>query len=179
MHMEDNLNSPSFEKPNLAVHEWISVVIIMGFFITLTMVSLRTEHSYESIALGEAHYLKPQIIEVFVQGSVEKPGSHQIHHKMKLKDLLEIVKPLNEADLKRLKPESKLKNGQVIKISAKPLITVNFIGAVEKPGSYTIPKGTRLYEIGRYVPLSGEVDMNKISKKRILKSNEVVDVPSK
>ncbi len=178
-----DLNNPKTpikpEKPQLAIHEWLAVVIIIGCFTMITSVSIMFDAPLPENNTGIPHYLKPQYIEVLIQGAIESPGSYKMNANAKLYELLAIAKPSPEADLKLLKSESKLRNGQVVKVPAKQYIYLHVTGAVENPGKIRVRQGTKLNEIGKYVQLSSHADGNKINRKRILKSEEVVVVPSR
>lgn len=175
----DETGSVKPERPQLAVREWIAVVVIIGCFTTLTCISYFNDASLPETTSGMPHYLKPQQIEVLVQGAVAAPGSYKLDVNAKLKDVLTMAVPKQEADLRRIKPEGKLRNGQVVTIPARELIVVNLVGAVENPGKIQVPKGTKLNEIGNYTQLSSDADYDKINRKRILKNEEVINVPSK
>ena len=175
----DSNPSNKSERPQLAVHEWLAIIIIMGCFATLTCLSLIYDKSMPDNAPGIPHYLKPQYIEVLVQGAVVEPGSYKMNANAKLKDLIALANPRPEADLRHLKLEGKLRNGQVVKIQARQHIDIYVSGAVENPGKLRVPQGTKLYELSNYTQLSTQADVNKINRKRILKSEEVIVVPLK
>jgi hypothetical protein len=167
------------ERPHLAVHEWLAVIVIIGCFATLTCLSLIFDKSIPDNTSSIPHYLKPQYIEVLVQGAVELPGSYKMSSSAKLKELIALANPIPEADLRHLKLEGKLRNGQVVKIQTRQHIDVYVSGAVENPGKLRVPQGTKLNELGNYAQLSTHADTNKINRKRILKSEEVIVVPSR
>ena len=87
--------------------------------------------------------------------------------------------PLPEADLSKLKLKSKLKDGQVIKILAKEWITVYLEGAVEEQGALKVLKGTKLQDLSESVHFLPDADSAKLNKKRVLKDEEVINVPCK
>lgn len=164
--------------PSLALHEWMAVVVIIGFFVSLTVISLANT---ESIAQpqGELHYLKAQAYEVFVQGAVEAPGSYRVDAGSKVKDIVALAKPLPDADLRRFRGESKAREGQVINIPIREKIEVHVAGAVVHEGKISVPRGTRLEEIGQFVELTANADIAKIQRKRFLKADEKILVPAK
>ena len=117
--MDDSSLIESLERPQLFLHEYLAVLVIIGFFAMLTLITIFRQESLPGDLQAEGHFLKPQIIEVFVQGAVELPGPYKVKTDSKVNQVIALAKPLNEADLMRFKPTSKVRPGQVIKVPFK------------------------------------------------------------
>jgi len=164
-------------QPKLAIHEWLAVMTIISFLLTLTGISIFFSQDTESIKSGSPHYLKPQEFEVLIEGAVQNPGPIKVKAGTTRMEAIEMAKPLPEADLRKIKASSKLRNGQIIKVPAKEMIEISIIGEVKTPGKLSVPKGTRLQELGNYITLRPDADSAKIRKKRRLKAGEEVVIP--
>lgn len=168
--------------PQLHVHEWLAVVIIAGFLFLLTLVVIiRRDGSHLFVEQSDTrlHHLKPQTVNLYIDGAVARPGSYEVKAGTLVKDVIALADPLPEADLRKIRPASKARNGQSFTVASRPTITVHITGAVQVEGAHTIPKGTRLFEIANYVVLKAGADKDKINRKRYLKDNEKIFVPEK
>ncbi len=179
MSPQSNKGPSGSPKPQLAVREWLAVIILIGAFTLITIVSFLNDRSIPENVNNNAHFLKPQHIDVHIQGAVINPGNYKLKIDSKLKDLLTLAIPNDEADLKLLKLDSKLRNGQVVKVTVKPYISINVSGAVKNPGTILVPKGTSLRDISQYVQFTQGANLDKMNRKRILKDEENIHVPSK
>lgn len=64
------------------------------------------------------HYIVDQTIVVFVEGAVEFPGRYEFQKGAKIEEVLDLVRPFPGAKPVRYRPESKLRDGQVIRVKA-------------------------------------------------------------
>lgn len=163
----------------LHVHEWLAVLAIFGFLLFLTLVVIwqgRSNHQPVETGAEKLHFLKPQIINLYIDGAVAKPGSYQVKVGTLVKDVIAMAEPLPEADLRKIRPTTKARNGQSYQIPAHPTITVYLTGAVQSEGPLTVPKGTRLSELTQYALLKANADLEKINRKRYLKDNESINI---
>jgi DNA uptake protein ComE-like DNA-binding protein len=162
----------------LPPHEW---VIISLLIITLTLLSFVTLFNKKEIlpqALATAE-LTSEFIQVTIKGAVTHAGIHELKRGARLKDLLDIAIPAADADLKKLKLNSKLRDGQVVKIIALEWITIYLKGAVEQEGPLKILKGTKMEDLTDKIAFLPEADRTKLKKKRLLKNDEVIHVALK
>lgn len=166
--------------PQLHVHEWLAVVAIVGFLLLLTLIVIcRGGNTHIFVENEGRHYLKPQTIDLYVDGAVAKPGSYQVKAGTLTKDVIAMAEPLPEADLRKIRPASKARNGQSYIIPKRATITISISGAVQTEGPLTIPKGTRLNELTQFTQLKTTADLDKINRKRYLKDNESLYIPEK
>lgn len=99
-------------------YEWTVIFVLGGFlaFIGLTTHYI-TGSTLPAIELPP-HYILEQEIEVMIQGAVQNPGVYKVPRDSRLKDLLALAVTLPNANLNRIKPDSKLRQGQRINIPA-------------------------------------------------------------
>lgn len=113
------MGSFSHEKPQLPVHEWMAIAVLILFLLGLTLLAFFSQQRAFPIPEAPPKELVEQEIEVFVEGAVEHPGHFHVKKGALVKDVLEQAKPTSDANLKRIKPDRKLRKGQVIKIPRK------------------------------------------------------------
>ena len=104
------------EQMRLRVHEWLAIATFIG---VLTVIASFASCPSTHLSMDTPHYLGSTEIEVFVEGAVEYPGIYRVTPGTVLKDVLSLAQPTISADLRRLKPDSKLRNGRIIKVPLK------------------------------------------------------------
>lgn len=132
--------------------------------------------STQSVSSEKGHYITPITIEVTVEGAVEHPGPYSLQKNAPLRELLDQAKPLPLADLKRMNLDSKLRQGQVVHVKSKEMITIYLEGAVLVPGAHQFPKGTKLSDLKDQALFLPQADLHVLNKKRKLKPNEVLTI---
>lgn len=102
----------------LMVHEWVSVIMIVA---TIGMLAVNAYLTSPPLSdqLGEPHYLLDPFIEVFVEGSVESPGSYQLLKGSTVGEVLKNAKPFPDADLSKINRSAKIRRNQVIRVPLK------------------------------------------------------------
>lgn len=170
-----NLKLPQ-EQPSLPAHEWLAIVFIISLMAVLCLVAISYRESSLPEVTSEPHYVIDQEIEVFIEGAVENPGTYKVKRGALLQEVLILAKPTTNADLRRIKLQSKVRQGQSVKILTLPMITIHIEGAVNNPGSMTLPKGTRLCDLIEKISFQENADLKKLQKKRKLKDSEVIKV---
>ncbi len=165
------------ERPSLQAHEWLAVVVIIGFMGMLTVLSLSSRHA--SYSTGEPHHVVSPDIMVIIEGAVEKTGSFTIPKGTTLREVLDLAKPFPEAHLEKLNLNKPVRKNQVIKVPEKPFITITLEGAVNDPKTIKMPKGSRLEDLLGKLSFHAEADQEKLRRKRRLKNGETVKVPFK
>ncbi|MGZ6330633.1 MAG: SLBB domain-containing protein [Parachlamydiaceae bacterium] len=175
-----NPQIPPTYTTHLTMSEWIAVIAILGFLACLTLFNLLERHEAASeIAVGPGVYLKPQYMDVHIEGAVKKPGVYRVKASALMKDVIAIAEPTLEADLKRFRERAKVTQGQNIVVPAREMLTIHVSGAVQKEGDVIVPKGTRLQDLCRYLAFTDEADLNKVRSKRYLKAGETINIPVK
>lgn len=104
-------------KHFLKTHEWLAIIAFVGWLITLVIITNASNQL--SSHLGTPHQVTSGEIEVFIEGAVARPGTYRLKKGALLKEVLTLAKPTPDADLRRLKPESKLRDGRIIKVSSQ------------------------------------------------------------
>lgn len=103
------------EPTTLPIHEWLAILACGVFLFILIALSQMSFHPNEK-QLGQPHYLYDQTIEVMITGAVEAPGRYTFQKGAVMKDLFSKASLTSKANLKRLKPQAKLRNGQMVHI---------------------------------------------------------------
>ena len=162
----------------LPPHEWVIIALLI---VTVCLLSVVTFfHKKEQFpSVGPIVELSTETIQVTVKGEVVHSGVHEVKRGMRLKELLAMAVTTPEADLSRLKLNSKLREGQVVKVPAQVWITIYLEGAVKEAGPLKLRKGTKVEELLEQITLLPEGDPSKLKKKRLLKDQEVIVVPIK
>lgn len=168
------------ETPNpqrLPFHEWMIVclIILLMFFLSFVTYMKSDESLPQLVKNKDLNFDK---MRVFIQGAVKKPGEYTLKKNSLLAELLELAEPLPEADLRLLKRNKKIKDGQHLYVPLKALITIYIEGAVEQPGPLKIWKGTRFNELKSKINLQETADPKFFNKKRYLKDQEIIKVPN-
>lgn len=166
-------------KQKLLPAEWLVVAFVIIVMTILSAVALFSDRRASNLSLENPHHLTAQDIEVFIDGAVELAGAFTFKKGATLQELLSLAKPLPQADLKKLKIKSKLRNGQRIQVPVKKMITVILDGAVEQPGPYKIPKGSRWEDLHQLISLHPKADLSSLKKRKLLKDQDIVYVKFK
>lgn len=144
---------------------------ILGIILLLTFIAVFRKNS-----LPVEYSTLPSFTEVRVEGAVKQPGKVRVNAGSTLRDVMAQVEITSEADLKRLKLDTKVRHGQIIKVPAHKMIEVTITGAVENPGQYRLPSGTTVAELTKFVTFSPDANLPKIRKKR-LKHGDAIEIP--
>lgn len=162
----------------LPFHEWLIICLLIATLLMLSFIIFFWRKDV-SPPIAATYELNSEIISVTISGAVKKPGPYDLKKGTLLKELLERAQPLPEANLERLKMNSKLRDGQVVKIAGQKWITIHLEGAVEQQGPMQVKLGTQLQDLPELVTFAPEADLSKLQKKRRLKDEEVIIVPVK
>jgi hypothetical protein len=105
------------KQVRLPLHEWLVIgvgALLLG--VLSVVVSLSDDKVLPERALPQKAWFP--VIEVFVEGAIE--GSERIKvivpHGASVQDVLDHVSLAADADLRRIKPTKKVRNGQILKI---------------------------------------------------------------
>lgn len=168
-----------FMRQKLPLHEWLIISLLIAIFFLLIGIAYIRESRSSLPSTDAPQELIDSYIYVTIRGAVVKPGSYALKRGATLKQLVELTPTLPEADLKGLKWHRPLRDGQIIHIPVKSLITIFLEGAVETEGAMQVFKGTRWEDLLTLVRFKAEADLKKLHKKRYLKDQEVIHVPVK
>jgi len=173
-------NHSSSASPLLEVREWVAIIAIIGFLFLLTVIVIVGRYDSRSTHnVGTGSYLRPQKVDVYIQGAVKNPGIYRVKSGTLIKDAIILAEPLSDADLKKIRSQSKVRNGQNIKVPTREMISIWVSGAVQEDSELIVPKGARLGDLCKYIQFTDEADLKKMNSKRFLKENETVVVPVK
>lgn len=165
------------KKPaKLPWHQWwvgYALILTILFFVLVSQFSRAGLFRQE---VGTPGYLKSRYFEVTVKGAVQFPGTYVLPKGTDMKRLLQRAKAHPEADIDSLLEGSKLYDGQVVKVKKRAMITVYLQGAVENPGGYRLPKGSRAKELKKVARLLEGADPAPLLTKKKLKDGQVVAI---
>lgn len=117
-------------------------------------------------------------ITVHVSGAVASPGTYEVTKEGGISALLALAEPLPEADLQRpMRLQSEKSGAKFLRIPSYNCVEVEFTGALEAPGSYKLPLGTRICDIAKHVVLLPGVDAKWLKRRGKLRDGEKVEIP--
>jgi hypothetical protein len=100
-------------RPHLPVHEWLSIVSLSALLLTLTLFALRGPSSH---LVGKPHHLIDPEVDIYIEGAVKKPGAYRVPRQSHVREALDQAGVLPNANLKRLKLDRKVRNGEIINV---------------------------------------------------------------
>jgi hypothetical protein len=104
---------------SLKVHEWLVIILFIAGLSLLGATAHFFHSSHNQHPTDLPHYISDPTIEVFVKGDVEHPGTYRMKAGACVSEVLFLARPKASADLRRIRLESKLRNGRVLNIPAK------------------------------------------------------------
>ena len=160
----------------LPLHEWC---IISLFCLILLLISLFAfsdnvkpvqENTHLSLqpsfsSLESKTKAEKTSLQIKIVGQVKYPGICEFPIKTSLKDVMNRVEPLPNADLSRLHWRRKLKDGQTIRVPERKLIKITVSGAVKNPGEMQIYSGIRKKDLLDQLELLPEADLSFLKRK--------------
>ncbi|GEM_PF-3487452 len=117
-----------------------------------------------------------QTVLVKAVGDIEQQGVFELPRGARVQDLLEIVKPFDGAKPRRLKGESRLKQGQLVEI-VRPKVKIQFVGALTRPVTLQVVKGATVGEVIFDLPLTPEADVERVKDKKLTRNGQKVNIP--
>lgn len=169
---EDNISS-------LKVHEWLAITLVTGIIGGLAC--LTSFNSRGEAGKSDSAWVASQSsgFDVTIKGAVDHPGVYHLKSEMKMKDLLAIAGITANADLRRFSLEGMIKKGRIINVPSRAMINVHLKGAVINDQILTLPKNSKLEDLIGMGEFAKDADLAFLKKKRRLKADEVIIVPSK
>ncbi|MGA8164252.1 MAG: SLBB domain-containing protein [Waddliaceae bacterium] len=106
-------------RPTLTSIERLGAWLIVCFFTFLTVLNLYLRETELPRKTGDAHEMGISLIEVTVKGAVKHPGVYQVEKGALVEEVLAVADPLDDADLKRMKMESKILRRRTIQVRVR------------------------------------------------------------
>lgn len=163
-------------------HEWLAVSLVCATVFGLTCFSWNHYSDSLPIPVDEQWAMQSQQedkIEVVVDGAVRYPGTHTLPYGSLLGALLDQAEPLEEADLRSLRRNQKLRDGQHVNILVRPWITIYLSGAIERAGAHRVREGTPLSTLPDLFPLHPQAERKGLRSKRPMVDEEHIHIPFK
>lgn len=161
----------------LKAREWLAVTIVVAavaFLSALTQFKGNRPSRIPLLAQGD---VSRPTVEVVVKGAVLLPGTYNLPQEMTLGTLLELAKPLPEAELSKWRLEAPIRKGRLVVVKEREQITVYLSGAVKNEGAVRVLKGTTLEQLLQSAELDAQSDVGALKGKRKLKANELIEIP--
>lgn len=162
-------------KTQLAIHEWLAILIIAFTFCLFGIIAVYDDEP-PAAPIGAGRKMVKETILVTIRGAIELPGSYELPNGSSVADLLALAKPTALADLRKINPQSRLRNGRDLLVPECPMITIYLEGAVKNPGGIQVKKGTTLRDLNTLNLLLENADSLPLAKSRKLRDQEVVRI---
>lgn len=101
---------------SLPVYEYVATGLFCGVLVLLSSISM--DQMAEPVFDGNLYTVK-KFITITVKGEVETPGEYQVAQGTRVKEIIEMAKPTERADLKKLNLSQKVNRQKTIKIPSK------------------------------------------------------------
>lgn len=164
------------KKPTLPIHEWLAVCLVSLIMLTISVVS---HISWKSKTVESTFDLKEEQVEVFVEGAVPAPQSYIVKKGTRLRDIIAMADLSPEAHPSKLKLDAKVRDGQVVKVPTRPMITIFIEGAVLSTGPLQVPKGTTYADLLDKLTFKPGANLKPLQKKAKLKDGACVTIPQR
>ena len=158
--------------PKLRFTEWT----LTGAFL-LVLISLVLIAKIQAHRLSVNTVLAPPPVEIVLEGEVERPGTYLTPLGTPLHDVVRKAGPKRFADVSFILPETRVTAPLHLKLQPLTHLTITVEGAVTAPGSLTVPIGTRISDLKKYLTLTPDADRTFFKKRRLLKNNEKITIP--
>lgn len=162
----------------LALHEWFIVSLLIISLILLICITRVSKEVPPSLS-NERHELVSTLIEIEVEGAIEKCGTYFLKKGSRLKHLFQECIPLPEADLSKFKYNKKLRDGEIIRVPYQKWISIYLEGAVVQKGILKVKQGTKISDLETFIECLPNADLKVFRKKRLLKDGEIFTIPFK
>lgn len=103
-------------KPALPFHEHFAAWMLICFIVFLTIMNLCFYDGQLPKNMAPPYNPTSALIEVNIEGAVKYPGLYQVKKGTFVSEVLELAQPLEEANLKRIKLDSKITRRRTIRI---------------------------------------------------------------
>jgi hypothetical protein len=120
-----------------------------------------------------------EMITIDIGGCVKKEGAVQLQQGSTVRTALRKagLKPLS--DLSKLNLDQVLETSGPLFVPSLDCIVVKVQGCVEENVSLTLPVGSRICDLQSRLALSPNADLAFFKRRRTLKNNELIEVPSR
>jgi len=164
--------NPNTNPSQLRWSEWAITGALLLFVLSLVIIA-----KIQASRFSVGTLVLPPPVEVIVTGAVKKPGTYPTQPGTPLREVLRKAKPLRLADVKSIDPDFRVQAPMKLEIPVLTHISIIVRGAVENPGPLTVPAGTKISDLKKYVRIRPEADAVFLKKRRMISEGETVVVP--
>jgi hypothetical protein len=118
-------------------------------------------------------------IAIDVSGCVRKPGTIHVAQGSTARYVLRKARLGPFADLSSIDLDRPINSSCSLNIPALEKIVVDVQGCVEEKGIIELPAGSRISDLKKHLKLTDQADSVFFKRRKILKNNEIVRIPSK
>jgi len=158
----------------LSFHEWLILILIIGFMASLLVSSAISSHTAK-ISLDHSTFGRK--IPVTVLGAVRKEGCYYVPEGSNVQFVLQKAKSSKEADLSKVDLKKKIQEPVEILIPTLKEWTIYISGAVQESGSIQVPLKTRVCDLKKILTLFDDADLQSLKSRRYLKHGEELWIP--
>jgi hypothetical protein len=158
--------------PTLRFTEWILTGALLVLVASIFFISKVQSRRF---SVDTAAALPP--VEVNVQGQVAKPGLYPVAIGTPLSEVILKARPGRFADLSGIDPEARVRGPLRLELKVLEKLTIAVEGEIEAPGPLTVPVGTRVCDLKKYVTVKAGADLAFFKKRRLLNNGEKITIP--
>lgn len=102
----------------LTLPEWAVIATAAGAMLGISIAST-PPNDYQIIFQKDPVYIQPCLIDISIAGAVSAPGQYRVPTHSTVKDALALTALLPEAKVDKIKWDSRVRQGQVIRVAKK------------------------------------------------------------
>ncbi len=145
----------------------------------LLLFSLLAIAKIKASQVGAPRERKIIAVDVSIDGHVKKPGVYAVARGAPIGEVLRKAHPKKFADLRAIRLEDPISHPLSLNIEPLKELNVQIVGAIQNPGQFRVPPGTRISDLKKNLSLSASADLAYFKKKRMLRDGETINVPEK
>ena len=162
------------ENRSLRSSEWL-----LAASLSLILLSLFAIAKIQTTKLSFGSHRGPAMVEVVIEGFVEKPGIYSFAIGTPLGDALRQAKPKRFANLRAIDVKAPVKEAIHLQIEQLKEVRVHVEGAVVNPGLIEVALGTRICDLKKMIAFTEDVEPSLLKQRRMVRDGETITFPSK
>lgn len=115
--MQKTPQPPSTQvKPKLPFYERLAACLIICFIVFLVVLNIYLDEGKIPDTKTPIRQVNNLLVQVTIEGAVKHPGVYQVSKGSTVLEALQLAEPLEEANFKRIKLDSKIMRRRTIKV---------------------------------------------------------------
>ncbi|MBB63694.1 MAG: hypothetical protein CMO81_01355 [Waddliaceae bacterium] len=148
-------------------------------FVLCLLIFFTYTESANSLLLLEGKELENSKIKVYVEGEVVSPGFYELDSGVLMEELLRLASPLPGADLRKVRKNRRIYDGDKVFIPELPLIEVQVGGPGVRSQVFVLYEGSPKSNLIDLCEFHPQAKINSLKAKRPLKNGEYIHVSLK